>query len=283
MTIKIVTDSTADLPQALAEELGITVVPLYVQFAHNTYRDRIDISEEDFYQRLLNDSVHPSTSQPSPQDFADVYNKLSKQTDGIVSIHISNKLSGTCNSALQGKEIVAKECPIEVIDSEMVSMGLGLIAAKAATIASSGKDLQHVVEEIKQLIPDTRVWALFDTLKYLAIGGRIGKAKALLGSVLNIKPILVVKDGEMAPATQARSRSKGIDLLYDFASNFTDIQDLAVMYTTTLDEAKALASRLSAIFNREQIKIARLGPALGVHAGPGALAIALRGSANSHS
>ena len=278
MTIKIVTDSTADLPQALAEELGITVVPLYVQFGNKTYRDRIDISEGEFYERLLNDPVHPTTSQPSPQDFADVYNKLSKQADGIVSIHISNKLSGTCNSALQGKELAATECPIEVVDSEMVSMGLGLIAAKAAAIASPGKDLQLVVEEVKQLIPNTHVWALFDTLKYLAMGGRIGKAKALLGSVLNIKPILVVKDGEMAPATQARSRSKGIDLLYDFASNFTDIQDLAVMYTTTLDEAEALARRLSAIFNREQIKIARLGSALGVHAGPGALAVALRGS-----
>jgi len=279
MTIKIVTDSTADIPQALAEELGITVVPLYVQFGHNTYRDRIDISEEEFYQRLLSDPAHPSTSQPTPQDFADIYNKLSQQADGIVSIHISNKLSGTCNSALQGKEIVATECPIEVIDSEMVSMGLGLMATKAATIASSGKDFQQVVEEVNRLIPFTHVWALFDTLKYLALGGRIGKAKELLGSILNIKPILVVKDGEMAPATQARSRSKGIDLLYDYASNFTtDIQDLAVMYTTTLDEAKALASRLSTIFSRKQIKIARLGPALGVHAGPGALAIALRGS-----
>jgi DegV family protein with EDD domain len=277
MTIRIVTDSTADLPQAFAEELGITVVPLYVQFGQNTYRDRIDISEEEFYQRLLNDPVHPSTSQPSPQDFADVYNKLSKQADGIVSIHISNKLSGTYNSALQGKELAATACPIEVIDSEMVSMGLGLLAAEAANVASSGKGLQELVEEVKRLIPSTHVWALFDTLKYLAMGGRIGKAKEMMGSVLNIKPILVVKDGEMAPATQARSRSKGIDLLYDFASNFEDIQDLAVMYTTTPDEAKALASHLSAIFNREQIKIARLGPALGVHAGPGALAIALRG------
>jgi DegV family protein with EDD domain len=277
MTIRIVTDSTADLPQAFAEELGITVVPLYVQFGQNTYRDRIDISEEEFYQRLLNDPVHPSTSQPSPQDFADVYNKLSKQADGIVSIHISNKLSGTYNSALQGKELAATACPIEVIDSEMVSMGLGLLAAEAANVASSGKGLQELVEEVKRLIPSTHVWALFDTLKYLAMGGRIGKAKEMMGSVLNIKPILVVKDGEMAPATQARSRSKGIDLLYDFASNFEDIQDLAVMYTTTPDEAKALASHLSAIFNREQIKIARLGPALGVHAGPGALAIALMG------
>jgi DegV family protein with EDD domain len=201
MTIRIVTDSTADLPQAFAEELGITVVPLYVQFGQNTYRDRIDISEEEFYQRLLNDPVHPSTSQPSPQDFADVYNKLSKQADGIVSIHISNKLSGTYNSALQGKELAATACPIEVIDSEMVSMGLGLLAAEAANVASSGKGLQELVEEVKRLIPSTHVWALFDTLKYLAMGGRIGKAKEMMGSVLNIKPILVVKDGEMAPAT----------------------------------------------------------------------------------
>jgi len=277
MTIKIVTDITADLPQSLAEELGITIVPLYVQFGDNTYRDPIDISKEEFYQKLLSDPVHPSTSQPSPQDFADIYNELSKQADGIVSIHISSKLSGTCNSALQAKELLATECPIEVIDSEMVSMGLGLLAIKAASIANSEKDLQHVVEEVKQLIPDTHVWALFDTLKYLALGGRIGKAKELLGSVLNIKPVLIVKDGEMAPATQVRSRSKGIDLLYGFASSCTDIQDLAVMYTTTLDEAEVLANRLSDIFNRERIIIARLGSALGVHAGPGALAIALRG------
>ena len=276
MAIKIVTDSTADLPQALADELGITVIPLYIQFGHDTYRDRIDISEDEFYQRLLNDPIHPTTSQPSPQDFADVYNNLAKEADGIISVHISTKLSGTYNSALRAKEMVSVKCPIEVVDSETVSMGLGLIAAKAAAISNSGKDFQQAVEEVQKSIPRTHVWALFDTLKYLAMGGRIGKAKALMGAMLNIKPILVVKDGEMAPATQARSRSKGIDILYDFASNFKDIGDLAVMYTTTLDEAELLVSRLGVIFKREQIKIARLGSALGVHAGPGALAIALR-------
>ena len=277
MTIKIVTDSTADLPQALAEKLGITVIPLYVQFGDKTFRDRVDITEDEFYQRLLNDPVHPSTSQPSPQDFANVYGELSQQADGIVSIHISNKLSGTCNSALRGKELAATACPIEVVDSEMVSMGLGLLAAEAATVASSGKGLQEVVEEVKQLIPSTHVWALFDTLKYLALGGRIGKAKALLGSVLNIKPILVVKDGEMAPASQARSRDKGISMLCGFASKFTDIQDLAIVYSTTPDEAQVLVDRMGAMFDKNRIKLARLGSALGVHAGPGALAIALRG------
>jgi DegV family protein with EDD domain len=277
MAIKIVTDSTADLPPALAEELGITIVPLYVRFGNETYRDRVDITEDEFYQRLMNDPVHPSTSQPTPQDFANVYRELSKQADGIVSIHISGKLSGTCNSALQAKELVAAECPVEVVDSEMVSMGLGLLATEAATIANSGKGLQQVVEEVKQSISSTHVWALFDTLKYLALGGRIGKAKALLGTILNIKPLLVVKDGEMAPASQARTRAKGIGMLYDYVNTVTDIQDLSVVYSTTPDEAQVLADRIGAIFDRSRIRLARLGPALGVHAGPGALAVALRG------
>ncbi len=277
MTIKIVTDSTADLPPALAEELGITIVPLYVRFGDETYRDRVDITEDEFYQRLLNDPIHPSTSQPTPQDFANVYRELSKQADGIVSIHISGKLSGTCNSALQAKELAAAGCPVEVVDSEMVSMGLGLLATEAATIANSGKGLQQVVEEVKQSISSTHVWALFDTLKYLALGGRIGKAKALLGTILNIKPILVVKDGEMAPASQARTRAKGIGMLYNYVNTVTDIQDLSVVYSTTPDEAQVLADRIGAMFDRSRIRLARLGPALGVHAGPGALAVALRG------
>ena len=277
MTIKIVTDSTADIPSALAKELGITVVPLYVRFGDETYRDRVDITEDEFYQRLMNDPIHPNTSQPTPQDFVNVYRELSQQADGIVSIHISSKLSGTCNSALQAKELVATECPVEVVDSEMVSMGLGLLAIEAATIANSGKDLQQVVEEVKQLISSTHVWALFDTLKYLALGGRIGKAKALLGSVLNIKPVLVVKDGEMAPVSQVRTRAKGIGVLCDFVNKVIDIQDLAIVHSTTPDEAQALTDRIGAMFDKDRIRLARLGPALGVHAGPGALVVALRG------
>ncbi|MFC2062976.1 DegV family protein [Chloroflexota bacterium] len=277
MTIKIVTDSTADIPSTLAKELGITVVPLYVLFGDKTYRDHVDITEDEFYQRLTNDPIHPTTSQPTPQDFVNVYRELSQQADGIVSIHISSKLSGTCNSALQAKELVVKECPVEVVDSEMVSMGLGLLAIEAAAFANSGKDLQQVAEEVKQLITGTHVWALFDTLKYLALGGRIGKAKALLGSVLNIKPILVVKDGEMAPASQVRTRAKGIGALCDYVNTVIDIQDLAVVHSTTPDEAQVLADRIGTMFDKDRIRLARLGPTLGVHAGPGALVVALRG------
>jgi DegV family protein with EDD domain len=276
MKVKIVTDSTADLPPQLACELGITVVPAYVYFGNEVYRDRVDISEDEFYQRLLRDPVHPTTEPPTPQDFADVYQKLSQEADEIISIHISSKLSATCNSALRGKELMETECPIEVVDSQLVTMGLGLLTLAAAHAARSGKSLPQVVEEVKQAIPGIHLLGLFDTLKYLALGGRIGKAKALLGSVLNVKPMLTMKDGEVEPAGQVRNRAKGIDGLFDFVKDATDIQDLAIVYSTTPDEAQALAERMGSIFAKEQIRLARLGPALGVHGGPGILFVALR-------
>ncbi|TET26393.1 MAG: DegV family protein [Dehalococcoidia bacterium] len=274
MAIKIVTDSSCDLPPQLIKQLGITVVPLYVRFGKETYRDRVDISEDEFYQRLQKDPVHPNTIQPSPQDFADVYQKLAPEADGIVSTHISGKLSGTCNAALQGKEIACKGCPIEVIDSQTLTMGLGMVSIAAAKVANAGGSIEQVMGEVKQMIPRIHLLFILDTLKYLALGGRIGKAKALLGSVLNVKPILAIKEGEVVPAGQVRSRSKGIDRLFDFVQSASSIQDLAIIYNTTPDEAQTLAERMTPIFAKEQIIITRLGPMLGVHAGPGALAIA---------
>ena len=276
MTIKIVTDSTADLPAQLVQELGITVVPLYVRFGEEVYRERVDITDEEFYQKLLQGTVHPVTIQPSPQDFANVYQKLSSEADGIVSIHISSKLSGTCNSALQGKKMIEKGCPIEVVDSQSVTMGLGLIDIVAATAAKAGEGLEKVVAEVKATIPNTRVLGLLDTLKYLLLGGRIGKAKALLGSILNVKSMIALKDGEVVPAGQARTRTKGIQRLFDFVKDASNIQDLAILYSTTPDEAQTLVERVDPIFTKERIKLARLGTTLGVHGGPGFLAVAFR-------
>jgi len=275
MTVKIVTDSTADLSPELIKELGITVVPLYVRFDKEVYRDREDITEDDFYKRLLQDPTHPNTTQPTPQDFAEVYQKLSSEADGIISIHISEKLSGTCNSALQGKELMEKECPIEVIDSKTTSMALGFIVIAAANIAKSGKSLQQITEEVKQVVSSVKLLVVFDTLKYLAKGGRIGKAKSMLGSVLSVKPILTIKDGEFVPVGQVRSRSKGIEKLLDYVKDTADIEDLAVIHSTTPDEAKSLAERISSMLSPKQARIARLGPVLGVHGGPGVLAIAI--------
>jgi len=276
MTVKIVTDSSADLPAQLVQELGITIVPLYVRFGEKVYRDRVDISEDEFYQKLLHDPIHPSTIQPTPQDFANVYQKLSPEADGIVSIHISAKLSGTCNSALQGKEMIEKGCPIEVVDSQTTSMGLGLIDIAAAIVAKAGEGLQTVMEEVKQAIPNTHTLCLLDTLEYLLRGGRIGKAKALLGSILNVKPLITLHEGEVVPAGQARSRSKGIDRLFNLVQSASNIQDLAIAYNTTPDEAQTLGERIGTIFAKEQIRLAKIGPMLGVHMGPGALVVALR-------
>ncbi|MDH5696827.1 MAG: DegV family protein [Dehalococcoidia bacterium] len=276
MPVKVVTDSAADLPSRLAEELGITVVPIYVRFGEEVYRDRVNISEDEFYQRLEHTSVHPSTVQPGPQDFLEVYRKLSTDADGIVSIHISGKLSGTCNSALMAKEMLETGCPVEVVDSETVTMSLGLIAIVAATAAKAGGSLEEVVEEVKQTIPKIHLVFLLDTLKYLVKGGRIGKAKALLGSVLSVKPILAIKDGELVPAGQARTRAKGIDKLFEYVKNAADIQDLAIVYNTTPDEAQNLAERIGSVFDKEKIRMARVGPALGVHGGPGAMIVAFR-------
>jgi len=276
MAFKIVTDSTADLPVELTTKLNITVVPEYVRFGNQVYRDRLDISEDEFYQRLLHESIYPGTSQPTPQDFANLYRELSKEADGIISIRLTGKLSGTCNSALRGKELAETKCPIEIVDSQLLTMSLGLLVIEAARIAEFGKNMRQVVEEIKQNIPNIHFLALLDTLKYLALGGRIGKAQALLGSMLSVKPMLAIKDGELVPVSQVRTRAKGIEKLFDFVKNTTNIQDLAIVYNTTPDEALMLTEHMGSMFPKERIRLSRLGPALGVHAGPGVLAIALR-------
>jgi len=276
INVKIVTDSTADIPPDLASKLGITVVPAYVHFGNDVYRDGVDISEEEFYQRLLTDPVYPSTEPPTPEDFADVYQKLAQEIDGIISIHISSKLSATYNSALRGKELAETACPIEVVDSRLVTMGLGLLVEVASTFAKSGKSLSQVSEEVKRIIPSIHLLGLLDTLRYLAKGGRISKLKAMLGSVLAVKPMLTIKDGELEPAGQVRHRADGIDRLFDFVKNVADIQDLAIVYSTTPDEAQNLAERMDSIINKERIRLVRLGPVLGVHGGPGILFVALR-------
>lgn len=275
MVVKIVTDSSSDLPAKIVEELGITVVPLYVRFGEQVYRDRIDITEDEFYKRLTEDTVHPSTTQPSPQDFADVYNQLAKEADGIVSIHISSKLSGTLNSARQAKED-CQGVQIEIIDSQVLSAALALIVISTAKKAKEGANFTEVVKHVNKLITSAHLEGLLDTLKYLQLGGRIGKAKALVGSLLNVKPVLALKDGEVMPAGQVRSRSKGLDRLFEFARSGKNVQGMAIAYNTTPVEAQEMAERIAAakIFDLDKIIMLRIGPMLGVHMGPGTIIIA---------
>jgi DegV family protein with EDD domain len=277
MAVKIVTDSSSDISAEVAEKLGITVVPLYVRFGEEIFRERVTMSDDEFYRRLINGPIHPVTIQPGPNDFKEAYEKIADDADAILSIHISSKLSGTYNSAVQAKDLVQFQCPIEVIDSRLVTVALGLVVIAAAKAAQEGKSLEELVEITKQAMADTHPLCLLDTLKYLQIGGRIGKAKAMLGTVLNVKPMITIKDGEVVPAGQVRSRTKGLEILFNHTKSALRIDDLAIGYNTTLDDAIAFGQRLSTLPGSPKAMIFRLGTTLGVHVGPGTLIVAIRG------
>jgi DegV family protein with EDD domain len=276
MTVKIVTDSTSDIPAELIKEYGITIVPAYVQFNGKTYRDGVDISQDEVYQKMVTDNIVVKTSQPPPGDFINVYKKLLTEADELISIQVTSKLSGIYNSAVQAREMIGGGNRIEVVDSMSASMGLGLMTLAAARMAKDGEDLPGIMEEVKSSISRTHLWGIFDTLKYLFLGGRIGKAKALLGGMLHVKPMLTMSNGELQPTGLARSRSKGLDKLFENIRNCRSIQDLAIVHSTTPEDAQSLKERIGTILDKSNIHISRLGPALGVHGGPGTLILALR-------
>ena len=273
MSVKIVTDSLSDITSDLAQELGITVVPLYVRFGEKVYQDRVEMTTDEFYHRLVHDATFPTTTQPPPGDFLDVYNRLASETDEILVVTVSSKVSGTYQSALQAKSMVEKECHIEVIDSLALAMGLGLIVIAAAKAAQAKAKLDEVADLVRRAMPRSHTIIYFDTLKYLAKGGRIGKAQGLLGAMLSIKPILTVKDGEMSPLTRLRSQAAGMDYLYNYAAGFSHIEELAVEHTTLPDEADKLVERLSSVFPKERIYRSTVSPVLGTHAGPNAITV----------
>ncbi len=275
MTVKIVTDSLSDITSDLAEELGITIVPLTVLFGQESYLDRVTITTDEFYHRLIHGDVWPTTTQPTPAAFADIYNKLAEETSEILVITLSSKLSGTYQSAMSAKESVKKDCRIEVIDSLRVAMGMGLVTIAAAKEAQKGTNLDGMVDFVNKALPRSHLIIYFDTLKYLAKGGRIGRASRLLGSILSFKPILTVREGEMSPVTRVRSQPAGMEYLYNFVTSFPHIEAIAVEHTTLPDEADRLVERISASFPRENIYRSTVSPVLGVHAGPNAVAVSI--------
>lgn len=277
MAVKVVTDSTADLPPAMAKELGITVVPLNVHFGTEVYRDGVEILPDEFYRRLATSPRLPTTSQPTVGDFLKSYQELSQTTDEIVSIHISAKLSGTLNSANQAREQYQGDCRIEIVDSQQGSLGLGMVAIAANQAAQRGASTDEVVKETQLAIPRVRFFGLLDTLEYLEKGGRIGKAQAFVGSLLRVKPILVVRDGEAHPLERARTRAKGIERLCELVQEHMPLVDLAVVYTTTPDDAQALAQRLRPFLPDGEVFLSQIGPVVGTYLGPGVLGVALRG------
>ncbi len=275
MTVKIITDSLSDITSDLADKLGVTVVPVYVRFGEDVFRDRVEITTEEFYRRLVHDVAFPSTTQPTPNDFLDIYNRLAKETDEILVVNLSSKLSGTYQSAMQAKEMFEGECRIDVIDSQLVIMGLGLVVIAVAKAVQAGAGLEKAAEMVHRAMPKSHSVMLLDTLKYLAKGGRIGKAKGLLGALLSVKQILTLRDGEVAPQTRVRTRVAGIDYLCSFVEGFTKIEGLAVEHAMTPDEAEALAERLGSLFPREQIQISTVSPVIGAYVGPNVISVSV--------
>lgn len=275
--VKIVTDSVSDIPPKVAEELGITVVPLYVRFGVETYRAGVELSTEEFYHRLISSRTFPTTAAPSPGDFAEVYDKLAEETDEILSIHVTSRLSAVYDAALRGMEQMKmkRKCRVEVVDSQSAIMAQGLIVITAANETRSGSNLDQIANKVKEVIPKAQLRMCFDTLEYLRRGGRIGRAQALLGSMLRVNPILGMKDGEAYPVGRERSRAKAIEALYNFAKSFPSIRGLAVEYATTPEEAEALAQRFNHIFPREHIHISEVSPVVGAHVGPHVIGVAI--------
>ena len=277
MAVKIVTDSVADLPAQVANDLGITVVPLTVSFGSEVYRDGVDLTADQFYKKLKASRIFPTTSAPPPVAFAEVFDELAETTGEIIVLTISAKLSGTHDAALQGTRLMKKRCRVEVIDSQLATIAEGFIAMKAAQAAKSGASMDEVVEVVQKNIPRSEILAAFDTLEYLRRGGRIGAAKAYLGSMLNVNPLVTLQDGVVKPAGRTRSRSKAIDNLFAFVNNYSSVDELAVEYTACREDAEALIDRLAAIFPKERIYRSRMTPVIGTHTGPGLLVVAVLG------
>ena len=276
MAIKVVTDSTSDLPADVAESLGIEVVPLNIHFGSDVYKDKVNLTPDAFYDKLINGDILPTTSQPSVGEFIDVYERLGSDADGIVSVHISEKLSGTMNSARLASQQANADCPIEVVDTFQVSMGVGICAMEAAEVANSGGNMNQVILAARNAVTRSQCFFMLETLEFLQKGGRIGKAQALIGNLLKIRPMLMLQEGEVHPLGRERTRRKGISKLVDTVEELAPISGLAVMYSTEPDEAQTLAQNVSKfmIEGREPMML-QIGPVIGTYAGPDTLGIAL--------
>jgi len=271
--VKLVTDSVSDLPPEVVKALEITVIPLHVQFGHETYKDRVDLSSEDFYQKLEHSSTLPTTSAPGPGFFAEVFDGLAAKYSQILGVFLSRKLSATYDAAVQGVNLMKRKCQVEIVDSTLGIMGQGLLVMEAAKRALSGANLSELVGMISKTIPRIHIRITLDTLEYLARGGRIGKVQALMGSMLKMNPILGIKDGVAFPFARVRSRAKATDWLCEFASKFNKVKALAVEYGTNVAEAEALAKRIASVFPKVPIYLSNVSPVIGTHTGPNVLSV----------
>jgi DegV family protein with EDD domain len=274
--VAIVTDSTADLTPEMTEELGVTIVPLQVIFGDEAYREGVDITTEDFYERLVRSRQLPTTSAPSVGDFQEVYERLLEEVDSIVSIHIGAKLSATVQAAQTARQSLAKPERVEVVDSQATSLAMGFAIMEAVEADLAGAKLAEVKATAESVVQRTHVLFMLDTLEYLRRGGRIGRARAYLGALLSVKPILTLREGEVYPEERVRTRTRGLERIIQSAIRHQNVKRAAVGHSTTADEAESIRERLAMAFPNVKVHLVRFGPVLGTHAGPGIVGVGVQ-------
>jgi DegV family protein with EDD domain len=271
--VRVVVDSTADLPPQLAAEWEIAVVPCLVHFGRETFREGVDLSHAEFYRRLEAGPGLPTTAAPGSGVFEAFYRQLAAETDQIVSIHLSSRLSavyGVARLGAQGFE----ETEIAVVDSDSVTMGLGWLAVIAARAARAGRSLDEIVRLVEAARPRVHVYALLDTLEYLRRGGRVRRLVAALSALLDVKPIIGVEAGEVLPLGRVRSRRRAVDWLVSLVEGLVPLAELAVLHSRARQAAESLADRLGVFYPRDRMVIAEVGTVIGTHVGPNGLGVA---------
>jgi DegV family protein with EDD domain len=271
--VRIVTDSTADISREVANELGITVVPLEVIFGSEAFRDGIDLSSDEFFARLTQSKTLPTTSQPSLGTFRQTYEGLVTGASAIVSIHLSSRFSGTVETARQAAAALAEQCAIEVVDSGSVSMAMGLAVIASARAAREGAGPSRCVEVAQSVLRRERVAITVDTLEYLRKGGRIGRAQAMVGGLLKLKPILTIQDGEAHPLGRVRTRKKALEEIVKVCLDGASVEEAAVMHSASADEAEEVANQVRVRFPHAPVHVGTIGPVIGVHGGPGVVGL----------
>jgi len=271
---RVVTDSSCDLPADLVAELDIDIVPLTIRFGNEELVDRRDLSPKEFWARCTTSPVLPETSAPSAGAFEDAYRRAAAAgAEGVVCITISSQLSATGQSAQMAAKSVQGEIPVRTVDSLSVTMGLGMMVAAAARLSAEGKDVDEVAAAAERLVPRTRVYGALDTLENLKKGGRVGGAQALIGSMLSIKPIIEVRDGQVEPESKQRTRSRALRYLADKVRDEGEIENLAIMHgdAPDLDE---FIEMLEPLVPRERMVVGDIGAVIGAHAGPRVIGVA---------
>ena len=275
MVVRIVTDSTADIPQERARELGITIVPLTVFFGNEAYLDNVELDNAGFYSKLQASKALPRTSQPSPAAFQEAYIRLLDEgADAILSVHLSSKLSGTYQSACTARDTLpenVKKLPIDIVDSLSISIGMAFPIIQAAKEAREGVGLAEIKAHVLDLLARSRILAVLDTLEYVKRGGRIGGARALLGNMLSVKPIVSLKNGEVVPVEQPRTRSKAYARIAQLVQEMGTLEHLSIAESSS-ETGQELMQALKNVYS-ENIPVYKLGAVLGTHTGPGTAAI----------